>query len=75
MNTAWLDRVFDVTASVVRRSTIDVHENATQQEFLDYVSRRVDGPWTVLETHHYYILIRGDAAPPITVHMGNPTLH
>jgi len=79
MNRAWLDQWLSKDASVLRRSKADVAKspsggNVTTPELLSYLRDRKDGPFTVLEVHDYYVLVRGDAAPAITVHDGAPRL-
>lgn len=79
MNKAWLDQWLSKDTSVLRRSKADVGKsvgggNATTAELLRYLRGRNDGPFTVLEVHDYYVLVRGDAGPAITVHDGAPRL-
>ncbi len=79
MNKAWLDQWLNTDASVLRRAKADVAKsagggNATTADLLRYLGGRSDGPFTLLEVRDYYVLVRGDAAPAITIHVGTPSL-
>lgn len=77
MSPAWLDQWLRSDAPVFRRAKADVEKKnggggASLDELVDYLSGRPDGPFTLLETADYYIVIRGES-PQLRVHLGSPT--
>lgn len=80
MNVAWLNQWLSSDTSVLRRSKADVAKtvgggNATTAELRSYLRTRRDGPFTLLEVHDYYVIVRGDARPVIVVHDGAPLIN
>ena len=78
MSTAWLDQWLQDSASVLRRAKDDVEKKGggggcSTSELVTYLQGRADGPFTLLETADYYVIIRS-GSPALTTHLGKPTL-